>query len=62
LSDPLTIEEVRADLVLKYTKMKLRSKESGEKGFENDSENEGDETALVAGNLTNYSKKFKGAC
>ena len=66
LSEPLLLEEVRSDLMLKYTKLKLRAKEGGEKGFDSDSEDDGDESALVAGgggggNKWN-SNKFKGFC
>jgi len=66
LSEPLLLEEVRSDLMLKYTKLKLRAKEGGEKGFDSDSEDDDDESALVAGGGGNGNKwnsnKFKGFC
>jgi len=64
LSEPLLLEEVRSNLMLKYTKLKLRAKEGGEKGFGSDSEDDGDESALVAGGggggIKWNSNKFKG--
>jgi len=62
----LHLEEVHSDLMLKYTKLKLRAKDAGEKGFDSDSE---DKLALVAsgssggsnGGSSNVSKKLNGS-
>ena len=54
------IEEVGSYLMLKYTKMKLRAKDNGKKGFDSDLETEGDETALIAGSdYKKHTRKFK---
>ena len=59
-SQPLTLEERRDALSLKFTKWKLRTEKNGDRQFEKDDEDEEkDETALIAGN---FKRPFEGRC
>ena len=56
-TNPLTLEEIRESLSLKFTKWKLRAEKEGESGFDEESDENEDEWAFVAAG-----GKFKGRC
>ena len=47
-TNPLTLEEIRESLSLKFTKWKLRAEKEGESGFDEESDEDEDESAFVA--------------
>ena len=61
VTNPLTLEELRESLSLKFTKWKVRAEKNGMDGFdaESDEEENSEEIALVAGG---FKKPFKGRC
>ena len=62
VSSPLTLEELRVSLSLKFTKWKVRAEKNGETGFDEGSDDDEDEeeTALMANG--GFKKPFKGRC
>ena len=47
-TNPLTLEEIRESLSLKFMKWKLRAEKEGESGFDEESDDDEDESAFVA--------------